>query len=169
MLTSSPVLPAAGETIPASDSEGDGGEAEGVFEGPHRERELFVLHQLARAYGTSPAVVGAVADEYNVDDGESTLWDGTDSSPSSFTVDAGKLTVSTSISRASAESLPSLTSHLSCNRLDHSSASQLMQQYQAGLARLGNHAAGAQSCRAAPHNAGIGACVPVSCCWHVTA
>ena len=70
MGTRSRILPAAGETIPASDSEGDGGEAEGVFEGPHRERELFVLHQLARAYGTSPAVVEAVAEEYNVDDGE---------------------------------------------------------------------------------------------------
>lgn len=75
VLTRSRVLPAAGETIPASDSEGDGGEAEGVFEGPHRERELFVLHQLARTYGTSPAVVEAVAEEYNVDDGEPLLWD----------------------------------------------------------------------------------------------
>ena len=30
-----------------------------------------MLHQLARAFRTSPAVVGAVAEEYNVDDGES--------------------------------------------------------------------------------------------------
>ena len=35
-----------------------------------------MLHQLARAYGTSPAMVGAVAEEYNVDDGQSILWEG---------------------------------------------------------------------------------------------
>ena len=39
--------------------------------------ELMQCHTMARVltYGMSPAVVEAVAEEYNVDDGEPLLWD----------------------------------------------------------------------------------------------
>lgn len=53
----------AGETIPASDSEDEGGlRREGTLvEGAHREREAWVLRRAAAELGTGPLVVGTLA------------------------------------------------------------------------------------------------------------
>ncbi len=54
-------LHAAGETIPASDSEDEEGHGEGLLEGAQREREEWVLEQAARELGTGAMVVEALA------------------------------------------------------------------------------------------------------------
>ena len=51
-----------GETIPASDSEDEDRKGEGNLEGAHREREEWVMRQLAAEHGFVPDTVKALAD-----------------------------------------------------------------------------------------------------------
>ncbi|BDA50448.1 Histone-lysine N-methyltransferase EZH1 [Coccomyxa sp. Obi] len=51
-----------GETIPASDSEDEDRKGEGNLEGAHREREEWVMRQLAAEHGVVPETVEALAD-----------------------------------------------------------------------------------------------------------